>query len=111
VDDRTFTVQAKAKGMLHDIYLAGSRAEAEKAFDLFEATFRAKYSKATECLAKDRETLLAFYDFPAEHWVHIRTTNPIESVFSTVRLRHDKTKGSGVNVRRITSVSPAVGPG
>jgi putative transposase len=88
-------VQAKAKGMLHDIYLAGSRADAEKAFDLFDATFRAKYPKATECLAKDREALLVFYDFPAEHWAHIRTTNPIESVFSTVRLRHDKTKGSG----------------
>jgi putative transposase len=97
-------VQAKAKGMLHDIYLAGSRAEAEKAFDLFGTTFRAKYPKATECLAKDREALLAFYDFPAEHWVHIRTTNPIESVFSTVRLRHDKTKGSGGRTACLTMV-------
>ena len=58
-------------------------------------TYQAKYPKATECLEKDKGVLLAFYDFPAEHWVHIRTTNPIESVFSTVRLRHDKTKGSG----------------
>ena len=60
------------------------------AFDLFIATYEQKYPKAVECLEKDRETLLAFYDFPAEHWVHIRTTNPIESTFSTVRLRTDK---------------------
>src|SRR3954469_3838663 len=97
-------VQPKAKGMLHDIYQAESRAKAEKAFDLFVKTFQAKYPKATECLAKDREVLLRFYDFPAEHWVHIRTTNPIESVFSTVRLRHDKTKGSGSRVACLTMV-------
>jgi putative transposase len=87
--------QAKAKGMLHEIYLAETKEAAGKAFDLFVATYGAKYPKATECLEKDRDVLLAFYDFPAEHWVHIRTTNPIESVFSTVRLRHDKTKGNG----------------
>ena len=57
--------------------------------------YEAKYPKATECLSKDRDVLLSFYDFPAEQWLHIRTTNPIESVFSTVRLRHDKTKGNG----------------
>src|SRR6516164_2894894 len=87
--------QPKAKRMLHEIYQAETRAQAEKAFDLFVRTYEAKYPKATECLSKDRDVLLTFYDFPAEHWVHIRTTNPIESVFSTVRLRHDKTKGSG----------------
>jgi putative transposase len=87
--------QPKAKRMLHDIYMAEGRAKAEEAFDLFVATYEAKYPKATECLVKDRGALLTFYDFPAEHWIHIRTTNPIESVFSTVRLRHDKTKGSG----------------
>ena len=87
--------QPKAKRMLHEIYQAESRAKAEKAFDLFVATYEAKYPKATECLVKDREVLLTFYAFPAEHWIHIRTTNPIESVFATVRLRHDKTKGSG----------------
>jgi transposase-like protein len=87
--------QAKAKGMLHEIHVAETKSEAEKAFDLFVKTYEAKYPKATECLAKDREALLTFYDFPGEHWVHIRTTNPIESVFATVRLRHDKTKGSG----------------
>src|ERR1051325_2131051 len=68
-------------------------AEAEKAFDLFLKTGEAKYPKAAEWLVKDREALLAFYDFPAEHWLHIRTTNPIESTFSTVRLRTAKTRG------------------
>src|SRR3954454_25385667 len=87
--------QPKAKAALHEIYGAETKAEAEKAFDLFVKTYQAKYPKATECLEKDKVALLAFYDFPAEHWIHIRTTNPIESVFSTVRLRHDKTKGSG----------------
>jgi putative transposase len=88
-------LQPKAKGMLHDIYLAATRAEADKAFDLFVGSFAAKYPKATECLGKDREELLNFYDFPAEHWLHLRTTNPIESVLATVRLRTAKTKGSG----------------
>jgi putative transposase len=96
--------QAKAKRMLHEIYQAEGKAGAEKAFDLFVATYEAKYPKATECLARDREALLTFYDFPAEHWVHIRTTNPIESVFSTVRLRHDKTKGSGSRSACLTMV-------
>ena len=96
--------QPKAKAALHEIYGAETKAEAEKAFDLFVKTYEAKYPKATECLAKDRGALLAFYDFPAEHWVHIRTTNPIESVFSTVRLRHDKTKGSGSRVACLTMV-------
>jgi putative transposase len=84
-----------AKKMLHNIYLAETRAKAEKAFDLFVDTFAAKQPKATECLLKDRFELLAFYDFPAEHWMHLRSTNPIESVFATVRLRTYRTKGSG----------------
>ena len=96
--------QAKAKGVLHEIYLAESRAVAEKAFDLFVTTYEAKYPKATECLVKDRDVLLTFYDFPAEHWLHIRTTNPIESTFSTVRLRHVKTKGSGTRMACLTMV-------
>jgi putative transposase len=87
--------QPKAKEMLHDIWMAASRVEAGKAFDLFVKTWEAKFPKATECLAKDREMLLVFYDFPAEHWRHIRTTNPIESVLATVRLRTCKTKGCG----------------
>ena len=66
---------------------------AEKAFDFFLEAYGPKYDKAVACLAKDRDVLLTFYDFPAEHWKHIRTTNPIESTFATVRLRTTKTKG------------------
>jgi putative transposase len=98
------SVQRKAKDMLHEIYLAPSRAAADKAFDLFRSTYDAKYPKATECLAKDRTELLRFYDFPAEHWMHLRTTNVIESVFATVRLRTEKTKGSGTRVACLTMV-------
>ena len=96
--------QPKAKAMLHDIWQAATRAEAERAFDLFVATYEAKYAKATDCLAKDRAALLVFYDFPAEHWVHLRTTNPIESTFATVRLRTVKTKGSGSRSACLTMV-------
>jgi putative transposase len=101
--------QPKAKAALHEIHGAATKAEAEKAFDLFVKTYQAKYPKATECLEKDKGVLLAFYDFPAEHWVHIRTTNPIESVFSTVRLRHDKTKGSGTRTACLTMVFKLMG--
>jgi transposase-like protein len=83
----------KAKQDLHAIYEAENRQEAEAAFDRFVVKYGAKYDKAAACLTKDREALLAFYDFPAEHWKHIRTSNPIESTFATVRLRTDKTKG------------------
>ena len=75
--------------------MAPGREEANKAFDPFLRTYEAKYPKATECLAKDRDELLSFYDFPAEHWVHLRTTNPIESTFTTVRLRQKRKKGNG----------------
>jgi transposase-like protein len=85
--------QAKAKAALHEIWMAESRAAAEQAFDHFLTTYEVKYAKAAECLAKDRDILLTFYDFPAEHWIHIRTTNPIESTFATVRLRTAKTRG------------------
>jgi len=85
--------QAKAKAALHEIWMADSRTAAEQAFDHFLTTYEVKYEKAAECLAKDRQALLTFYDFPAEHWPHIRTTNPIESTFATVRLRTAKTRG------------------
>ncbi len=88
-------LHGQAKEKLRQVWMAATREDACKAFDLFEQTYQAKYPKAVECLSKDRETLLAFYDLPAEHWVHIRTTNPIESIFSTVRLRHDKTRNNG----------------
>jgi len=97
-------VQPKAKGMLHNIWMAETKADAEAAFDLFVETFEAKYPKATACLMKDRETLLAFYAFPAEHWRHIRTTNLIESTFATVRLRTAKTKGCGSRTACLTMV-------
>lgn len=86
------SLQAKAKHRLHQIWMADSRAEAEKNFDAFIQTYEAKYPKATDCLKKDRDVLLTFYDFPAEHWRHIRTTNPIESTFATVRLRTAKVR-------------------
>jgi transposase-like protein len=94
----------KAKAMLHDIWMAATRQAANKAFDLFIESFRGKYPKACECLSKDRDVLLTFYDYPAEHWGHLRTTNPIESVFATVRLRHNKTKGSGSRTACLTMV-------
>jgi len=86
------SLQAKAKKKLHQIWMAAEKDEAEKHFDDFIQIYGAKYPKAAECLEKDREVLLTFYDFPAEHWRHIRTTNPIESTFSTVRLRTAKVR-------------------
>jgi len=88
-------IQPQAKDKLHQIWMAATRKEAEKAFDLFVETYEAKHEDAVECLKKDRDVLLTFYDFPAQHWTHVRTTNPIESTFATVRLRHNKTKGNG----------------
>jgi len=86
------SLQAKAKDKLHEIWMAPDKAEAETHFDDFIKTYEAKYPKATACLEKDRDKLLTFYDFPAEHWKHIRTTNPIESTFATVKLRTDKVR-------------------
>jgi len=85
-------VQKRAKAHLHEIWMAETKTEAERAFDFFLDVYSAKYPKATGCLGKDRDDLLAFYDFPAEHWKHIRTSNPIESTFATVRQRTYRTK-------------------
>ena len=87
------SLHAKAKRALHDIWMAETRKDAEAALDVFIETYSRKYEKAAECLAKDRDALLAFYDFPAEHWKHLRTTNPIESAFATVRHRTTRSKG------------------
>jgi len=87
--------QPSAKSMLHEVWMSATKEDAVKALEKFVATYQAKYPKAVECLVKDREELLAFYDFPAEHWQHLRTSNPIESTFATVRLRTSKTKGAG----------------
>ena len=89
------SVQPQMKRMLHDIWDAPTKDAADQAFDLFKDTFHAKYESAVRCLVKDRDKLLTFYDFPADNWCHIRTTNPIESTFATIRLRHRKTKGNG----------------
>jgi transposase-like protein len=85
-------MQAKVKADLHNIWMAESRLEAEKALSLFLQKYQAKYPKAAERLTRDEDELLAFYDFPAEHWTHIRTTNPIESTFATVRHRTKRSK-------------------
>lgn len=97
-------VQGKAKQRIHDMYMAETRKEALKAYDAFLELYQAKYPKACECLAKDKEDLFTFYDFPAEHWVHLRTTNPIESTFATVRLRTVRTKGCGSRIATLTMV-------
>lgn len=89
------SLHAKAKDLLQEIWMAETRKDADKAFDHFIESFGVKYPKATDCLQKDRAELLAFYDFPAEHWKHLRTTNPIESTFATIRLRTKRTKGHG----------------
>lgn len=86
------SLQAKAKSALQGIFMAETREQAHAAFDRFVHTHQAKYLKAVDKLVKDREALLAFYDFPAEHWQHIRSTNPIESTFATIRHRSHKTK-------------------
>jgi putative transposase len=104
LDKLTQILQAKAKDMLHDMYLAPTREDALKAFDLFVESFGAKYPKAVECLTKDKDDLFAFYDFPAAHWIHLRTTNPIESTFATVRLRHRRTKGNGTRKATLAMV-------
>jgi transposase-like protein len=88
------SVQANMKTDLREIYGAPTRAAAEAAIDVFADKYGAKYEKAVACLTKDREALLAFFDFPAEHWDHLRTSNPIESVFATVRHRTARTKGA-----------------
>ena len=87
------SLQGKAKRSLQNIWMAETRNDAATAFDAFADIYRAKYDKAVECLTKDRDVLLAFYDFPAEHWRHLRTTNPIESTFATVRHRTTRSKG------------------
>jgi len=88
------SVQSGMKKALQDISMAPHRAAAELALEAFAEKYGVKYARAVDCLIKDRDDLLAFYDFPAEHWVHLRTTNPIESVFATVRHRTVRTKGS-----------------
>ena len=93
LNDMPKAMQTKVKVDLHNIWMAESRLEAEKALSLFLRKYQAKYPKAADRLTRDKDELLAFYDFPAEHWTHIRTTNPIESTFATVRHRTKRSKG------------------
>jgi len=88
-------LQPRAKMMLHEIMRAPGRRSAEEEIERFVEDFQARYPKATECLVKDQQALLTFFDFPAEHWIHLRTTNPIESPFATVKTRTRQTKGAG----------------
>jgi len=98
------SMQSKAKAMIVDMYMAPTKEDAIKAYDHFIDSFSDKYPKATDCLKKDKEDLFNFYDFPAAHWIHIRTTNPIESTFATVRLRTKRTKGCGSRAATLSMV-------
>ncbi|MCK5012765.1 MAG: IS256 family transposase [Candidatus Omnitrophica bacterium] len=98
------SLQGKAKTMIHDIYLAPTKVDANNSFDVFIEEFEAKYPKAVDCMRKHRGRLLEFYNYPAEHWLNIRTTNAIESVFATVRLRTYRTKGCGSRIATLTMV-------
>ena len=104
LDKMPKSVQSKAKTRIHDIYMAPTRKEALKAYQEFLRLYDAKFPKACECLSKDKDALFTFYDFPAEHWIHLRSTNPIESTFSTVRLRTVRTKGCGSRETTLTMV-------
>jgi len=97
-------VQPHAKILLHEMYLSATRDDALKAYGQFIDHYGAKWPKAVECLAKDKDVLFTFYDFPAEHWTHLRTTNPIESTFATVRHRMRQTKGCGSRLATLTMV-------
>ena len=104
LDKMPKSVQGRAKEKIHAIYMAETRDEAYKAWKEFLSRFEDKYPKACDCLRKDKDELLAFYDFPAKHWQHIRSTNPIESTFATVRHRTKRTKGCGSRMATETMV-------
>lgn len=98
------STQTNAKKMIHEIYMAPTKQEGLKAFEAFIKLYEGKYPKACECLLKDKQELMTFYDFPAMHWQHIRTTNPIESTFATIRHRTRQTKGCGSRLATLTMV-------
>lgn len=102
LDKMPKSIQRKAKSMIHDMYLAPTKQDALTAYQLFQDMVSAKYPTAVECLRKDEQQMFLFYDFPAEHWIHLRTTNPIESTFATVRLGTVKTKGAGARSAAVT---------
>jgi transposase-like protein len=96
------SIHAKAKSDIQQIWMAETREDAHKALETFLEKYASKYPEACKCLEQDRDVLLTFYDFPAEHWKHLRTTNPIESTFATIRLRHRRTKGCGTRRASLT---------
>ena len=104
LDKMAKSIQGHAKGMMHEMYMSPTKAKGLRAFDAFLRLYEAKYPKACECLEKDKDVLFSFYDFPAAHWQHIRTTNPIESTFATVRHRTRQTKGCGSRLVTLTMV-------
>jgi transposase-like protein len=104
LDKMPKSVQPRAKEKIHEMYLSPTKEEALKAYEEFNSLYESKYETACKCLQKDKENLFMFYDFPAEHWKHIRTTNPIESTFATVRLRTKRTKGCGSRIATLTMV-------
>lgn len=104
LDKMAKSVQVDAKKMIHEMYMSPTKKAALKAYDEFVKTYQAKYPKAVECLVKDKDVLFTFYEFPAEHWLHLRTSNPIESTFATVRHRTRQTKGCGSRMATLTMV-------
>ena len=104
LDKMAKSSQSNAKKLIHEMYMSETKEKGLAAFDSFIKLYEAKFQKACECLKKDKEQLFTFYDFPAEHWVHIRTTNPIESTFATVRHRMRQTKGCGSRLATMTMV-------
>lgn len=104
LDKMPKSIQPNAKRMIHEMYMSPTKEKALKAYNEFLAHYSAKYPGACKCLEKDREQMFSFYDFPAEHWQHIRTTNPIESTFASVRHRSRQTKGCGNRMATLTMV-------
>jgi transposase-like protein len=104
LDKMPRSMQPKAKEKIHDIYMAPTKEQALVAYNSFFSTYEKKFPQACECLKKDKEALFSFYDFPGEHWIHIRSTNPIESTFATVRHRTRRTKGCGTRLATLTMV-------
>lgn len=104
LDKMPKSIQGKAKSMIHEMYMAETEEKALKAYNHFVSVYQDKYPRAVECLTKDKDDLFTFYGFPGIHWIHIRTTNPIESTFATVRLRTRRTKGCGSRIATLTMV-------
>lgn len=104
LDKMPKNIQSRAKEKIHEMYLSATRKEALESYEQFLKLYDKKFPKACECLKKDKDVLFSFYNFPAEHWIHIRSTNPIESTFATVRHRTKRTKGCGSRIATLTMV-------